>query len=111
MYLPDAEKPQSRLMALDPFQFNSRGKTTEGIWREDDEEEVHVVPKGKSILFTNKQWHQGGANGTDKRIYRLFSYEVKEFYHIDMGKIYHPRIVSPTAVTTKKPPKGKRLSK
>jgi hypothetical protein len=71
---PPSERPYSAIIAIDEFDFiylPFRDGTRENMLTQT------VVP-GQAMLFTNNCLHSGGANPTDKWLYRIFMYAVSD---------------------------------
>jgi hypothetical protein len=82
-------------MAIDPFEFHYVDGCS-GPWKDDcrgvDDCNVKVVlvKEGEHQTFTNRLWHRGGVNKTNRCCYRLFMYEVKNKAHIPLNSVYLP---------------------
>ncbi len=76
------------IMALDKFEFlykfddhNNNDDDNEGI-------KQMTVNKGEAIAFTNKCFHAGGQNRSNKFLYRLFVHIVSDISDFPAGTLF-----------------------
>jgi hypothetical protein len=66
---PIDEQPWSMIVALDDFEFFCKLESTET-----EDYQITMVKRKQAIAVTNKLFHAGGPNKTDKYVNRLFAY-------------------------------------
>jgi hypothetical protein len=72
------ERPQSIILALDPFKLLYEMDTGSGGLADGNINELHVQ-RGQAVVFTSSFCHSGGSNYTIDQsgyVYRLFAYIV-----------------------------------
>ncbi len=72
------ERPQSIILALDPFRLLYESDTGSGGLTDGKIEKLHVN-RGQAVVFSSSFCHSGGSNYTIKQmgyVYRLFAYIV-----------------------------------
>ncbi len=72
------ERPQSIILALDPFKLLYESDTGSGGLTDGKIEELHVN-RGQAVVFSSSFCHSGGSNYTIKQmgyVYQLFAYIV-----------------------------------
>ena len=85
---PPGERPVSILLALDEFEFMYLPHNNNPERREI--ETITIKPQ-QMIAFTNRCFHAGGSNMTNKTCYRLFAYLVSHESEYPGGEVFHGR--------------------